>query len=280
MTEDFLSKDLPSAKLADELNQLGKDGWLIVNCWPASPQTVTCVFRRPRVYFCTNTKRYEPARRLALLTLEAALVRCINEPKRKETKTLKDVLSPTSELHSISLAKLGEEFCASEEEVASRLKECGLKESTKSPGSFSAFVDDQYLWIYRKTATAPWVLYAKKKGSSTDKPTAPRKKGIDSSEPSASAKPFSVDLAIAECIAQPPKKAGYDHSIPLSTAAKNQNSDLPSALEAFKQIGLPTADPKSKEKRYVEHDGHVIALVEWKPGVWFLNIKSTKVQTS
>jgi hypothetical protein len=277
MIEDFLTKDLPSAKLGDSLNQLGKDGWLIVNCWPGSSGNVTCVFRRPRFYFCTKTKRYESARPLALLSLPFALTKCLAEPGMSRTKSLADVLKPSSDLHSMPLARLGDEFAAPVDEVVAHLKKCGLKESPKSSGSFSAFVDDHSLWIYRKSAAAPWVLYAKKTAAKAAKSPAPPEKE-NPSDSTASESVFSVDDAIAFCLEHPPKKTGYDHSVLLSNAAKQQpGTDLQSALEAFKQIGLPTANHKDVRKRYITRDAHQIALVEWDkhPGVWFLNVKST-----
>ena len=275
MLEEFHTEDISAAGLGDTLNALGKDGWLLVNCWPSDGGKVTCVLRREHVYYCRKTKRYEPAHHPDRLTLEAALDRCLAEPK-------KSFQGHEAKHHLIPLAKLGEEFWVGEEDMVQLLKKKGLKEYPAGSGHFSAIVGDHSLWIYRKTAKEPWGLYAKpvdktKASKPSEKsapgPAVPATAGTEGAE---SAAGFSVADAIALCIAQEPKNKGWDHGIALTQAAKAQGASVEDALKAFQEIGLPTAEHADKKKCYVTWRFRQVALKEGKgrPGFWFLNVKS------
>lgn len=272
MIEEFHTEDVPAATLADSLNKLGKDGWLIVNCWPASaPGKVTCVLRREIVAFNPETKRYEPARPLRELSLEAAFARCTKEPKPKfkdkATNTVKE-----KDYHSLAISQLASEYAATEDEIIRQLKTAGLKESTQRPGTFSAFVGRDSLWIYRKDEKSIWYLYAqKKKDTAKTEPAAVAPGGTEAPVGS-----FSIAEAVALCLSIPPTKKGFDHGVLLSKAATAQGANLPAALAAFAGIGLPTPEHKTSAKAYVEWEGRQVALKEAKNGAWFLNVKPEK----
>jgi hypothetical protein len=258
--EEFLTRDVPSGMLSESLNQFGREGWLIVNCWPAKKGVVTCVFRRPRVYLSKGTDAYKPARPLRELTAEVALERCLDQPVFRH----RGAGASTFE-RSITLDVLGTEFGSSQMETAERLREVGFVKSTTTGDCFATVVGRYNLWIHRKGPKKLWILYAKKLEEVSTEPneadlTAPRK--------------FSVPQAIKLCLEKPPK-TGMDYSLNLAEAAKAQGTDLPDAMAAFREIGLPTRDHKDPEKRYITSEGRQIALRAWEkvPGTWFLNIR-------
>jgi hypothetical protein len=283
MMEEFLTQDVKASDLEAFLNQCGKDGWLIVNCWPSSvPDRTTCILRRQRVFFSKKTKRYEHARPLAQLTLPALQHRCLEERK-----------VDGKDYHSLPLMDLALEHACTEEELFQHLISLGLKKSDpqkqkakqgKEKGkpkasaaksqtteaeptgeSYSSFVNNHQVWIYRSKPGAVWVLYVKPLLSPL---TRKKETGMDTD--SGESATFSIDEAVKLCMATPPKQAGKDYGILLSTAAKAQNVSQGDALQALQKVGLPS---KAKSP-YVEYNGHQIALRLWEAkGVWYFNVK-------
>lgn len=260
MMEEFLTRNVPSDKLSESLNQFGREGWLIVNCWPATTDVVTCVFKRPRVYLSRETDAYEPARPLRELTAEIALERCLARPAFRRRGA-----GGSNFERSITLHDLGAEFGSSEAETAQRLRDVGFTKSTTTGDCFATAVGGYNLWIHRAGPRKPWILYAKKLEETP----------IDPKEPtSTEVRVFSVSEAIKLCLGKMPKK-DMDYSINVAEAAKAQGASTADAMAAFKEVGLPTKDHHDPEKRYISILGRQIALRAWEkvPGTWFLNIR-------
>jgi hypothetical protein len=266
--EDYLARDLPAAKLSESLNQLGKEGWLLVNCWPSYSDVVTAVFRRERVYYSGDTGSYEPTRPLHSLTVEFVLERCLAGPAfRRRGK------DAGRYERSLPLAKLGAEFGATQDVMAKQLQKIGFSKSTTTPDCFATSAGDYELWIHRASAEKPWILYAKRAVGGPQEAVA---SGSEDDEG------FSVEKAIELCLRQTPKKQGYDHSMSLSQAAELQGVSMGAALTGFRKIGLPTDEHATLAKSYVAFGGRMVALREWakKPGFWFLNVKSEAMRES
>jgi hypothetical protein len=258
---DYLSRDIPSAELSETLKILGKEGWLLVNCWPTKKGAVSCVLRRDCLFYNDETDSYESSRPLDGFTVETALKTCLAAPVFRRRGNAGGNFTK-----SIPLSRLAAKYGVSEEAMAVHLRQiAGFTPSTTTPDCFATVVGDCDLWIHRNGPDKPWILYAKKDETSAaaDAPDA------------AALSQFSVVKAMELCEEQPLKGTHQDHSIDLAKAAKDQGTTLAVALVACKQVGLPT--PSGQHKLLHER---LVLLRPWtkNPNKWFLCVRAKTAQ--
>lgn len=254
---EHLFRDIPSAELSESLNRLGRDGWSLVNCWPAKKGLVSCVFRREHLYYNEETESYEPSHPLDGFSAEAALKTCLAAPDFRRKGAARRNFKK-----SIPLSRLAAQYGVTEEAMATHLRDAaGFIPSTTTADCFAKVVGDYNLWIHRSGPKKPWILYAKE-----EKPT----ELANAAEP-AGEDEFSVAQAIELCEQQPLKKPHKDHSLDLARAAAEQGTSIALALAAFKKIGLPAEDG-----RYGSCLGRSVLLRPWakNPNRWFLCVRS------
>lgn len=276
--EQFHTTDVPASELAEALNSFGKDGWLLVNCWPAETgKLITCVLRREVVFFSPDTQRYEAAMPLSRLTLLAALARC----RPKETAKF---LEGDTSARVVALEDLAAEHGATVEEVIAQLERAGMKRVKGKPGlSGKVKTDETYsLWTFRPEGSAQWSLWAKKqaqRAAAPKDPEKPTKKSRSSRKKGASSKPFSIEQAIASCVKIKPPQKWMDHGLTLKRLAETeQETTVEAALDKLKTIGLPTANKKPGHD-FVEFAGRKVALrFNEKSSTWFLNVKQQEAK--
>lgn len=305
MSEEFRVSECSSKSLEEELNRLGSEGWLVINCWPTDPGRATIVMKLVKEYFSKEKGCFQACRPLSQLTLEVAAARCLKEP-----------LSSKAKNHGLRLSILANEFGSDEAQVLERLRALGLETLPDVNWNPPKYIGTTSIALNQDKNTN-WWLNAKefpKKDSATPAATtghqskpargakpAPLGKGesADGSDAAASAtagrkskssrgaKPaplgkdesadgaetapppndFSVETAIGLCRQVPPRQEGWAHGIDLRTLAKHFGISVQAVLDGIIASGVPETGAN-----YTPLHGHKLKLNKNK-GQWWLNVR-------
>lgn len=151
MAEEFHVSECSSKSLEEELNRLGGEGWLVVNCWPTDPGRAKIVMMREKeVFFKAQGGGFQTSRPLSQLTLEVPTARCLKEP-----------LSPKVKNREFRLTTLATEFGSDEAGGLDCLRTLGLESPPKDSEKPRRFIGQTGIAV-RQDARANWWPNAKK----------------------------------------------------------------------------------------------------------------------